>query len=43
MALGYVHMSTSGSHKKLTAPNGATVVLPLGRAEVLERLEEPDF
>lgn len=43
MALGYVHVSTSGSHKKLTAPNGATVVLPLGRAEVLERLEEPDF
>jgi predicted RNA binding protein YcfA (HicA-like mRNA interferase family) len=36
-ALGYMHMGTSGSHKKFTAPNGIIVVLPLGHTEVLER------
>jgi predicted RNA binding protein YcfA (HicA-like mRNA interferase family) len=35
--LGYVHLGTSWSHEKFAAPNGATVVLPLGHPQVLER------
>jgi predicted RNA binding protein YcfA (HicA-like mRNA interferase family) len=36
LALGFVLVSTRGSHKKFRAPTGGTVVLPLGHSQILD-------